>query len=232
MSTVKRLALSGARRLPPCAESRRHQTVSRTAPNMTATASGSPAHIFHSGLVLIANRARTLGDQVSASRTRYFVVRDTDLLGQPPDAILKRLSPTPISAAGPSGVNPARSALPRLRPAEYLDLPLGRTARLPSGFLASSPRDAPVRGRSTRPSTGGPRGGHRPRSDESMRSSATSPTSDRGDLQPGTGTNTDGHTGCCACYLARPPRGQIEHCHAGASAQTLSQYAIEVELQD
>lgn len=52
-----------------------------------------------SALALIKNRARTLGNQMSASRTRYFAVTDADLAGASPESVATRLSPSGISAA-------------------------------------------------------------------------------------------------------------------------------------
>jgi hypothetical protein len=52
-----------------------------------------------SQLALIENRARTLGNQLSASRTRYFAVTDADLRGLSPEAALARLAPPPVTAA-------------------------------------------------------------------------------------------------------------------------------------
>lgn len=52
-----------------------------------------------SALVMITNRAHTLGDRLSASGTRYFAVTDADLAGASPQEALARLSPTAITAA-------------------------------------------------------------------------------------------------------------------------------------
>ena len=51
-----------------------------------------------STLVMIENRARTLGNRSSASGTRYFAVTDGDLIGKTPDEVLKRLSPPVITS--------------------------------------------------------------------------------------------------------------------------------------
>jgi hypothetical protein len=40
-----------------------------------------------STLVMIENRARTLGERASASGQMYFVVKDTDLAGKSPEEI-------------------------------------------------------------------------------------------------------------------------------------------------
>lgn len=48
--------------------------------------------------VMVRNRARVFGDQISADGTRYFYVGDSDVRGKTPDQVLQRLSPTAISA--------------------------------------------------------------------------------------------------------------------------------------
>lgn len=47
--------------------------------------------------VMVRNRARVLGDRLSADGTRYFSVADSDLRGKTPDQVLQRLSPSAIS---------------------------------------------------------------------------------------------------------------------------------------
>ena len=51
-----------------------------------------------SSLVMIENRARTLGDRCDASGTRYFAVKDSDLIGKKPQEIVQLLAPTAIKA--------------------------------------------------------------------------------------------------------------------------------------
>ena len=50
-------------------------------------------------MVMIKNRARTLGNQATGSRTRYFAVGDSDLIGKNPEEVLKLLEPTPVNAS-------------------------------------------------------------------------------------------------------------------------------------
>lgn len=61
----------------------------------TAAAKGShtPATF-----VMIENRARTLGNELSGSGTRYFAVRDYDLRGLSPAQALQRLAPSAVDA--------------------------------------------------------------------------------------------------------------------------------------
>ena len=51
-----------------------------------------------SAFVMTKNRARTLGDELSASQTRYFAVTDADLQGRTNDEILRRLMPKEVKA--------------------------------------------------------------------------------------------------------------------------------------
>lgn len=64
-----------------------------------ATSGAASGTVTPSSLVMIENRARVLGNQTSASGTRYFAVTDSDLVGKTPDQIIHLLSPTAISTA-------------------------------------------------------------------------------------------------------------------------------------
>ena len=66
-------------------------------PSSTTVSSGT---YTPSTLVMIENRARVLGNRLSASGTRYFAVTDADLVGKTPDEVLRRLSPPVITAVG------------------------------------------------------------------------------------------------------------------------------------
>jgi hypothetical protein len=63
-----------------------------------SAAAPAPAGYTQSTLVMIENRARTLGQQASASGEKYFVVKDADLAGKTPEEIIRRLSPSAIGA--------------------------------------------------------------------------------------------------------------------------------------
>ena len=60
-------------------------------------AAASSTSYTPSSLVMIENRAKTLGSRLSASGTQYFAVRDADLIGKTPDEVLTRLSPPVIT---------------------------------------------------------------------------------------------------------------------------------------
>jgi len=45
---------------------------------------------------MIENRAKTLGNQASGSRTRYFAAKDSDVVGKKPSDVLERLSPPAV----------------------------------------------------------------------------------------------------------------------------------------
>lgn len=47
-------------------------------------------------MTMIENRARVFGDRVSGSDTRYFAVRDKDLVSKTSAQVLTALSPTPV----------------------------------------------------------------------------------------------------------------------------------------
>jgi hypothetical protein len=51
-----------------------------------------------SSFVMITNRARTLGDQVNASGTRYFSVKSADLQGMTSEQVARRLAPPEVKA--------------------------------------------------------------------------------------------------------------------------------------
>jgi hypothetical protein len=63
-----------------------------------STTAGAPAMLAPSRLVLLKDRSRTLGTELSASRTRIDVVTDADLRGLSPEAALTRLTPPPVAA--------------------------------------------------------------------------------------------------------------------------------------
>jgi hypothetical protein len=68
----------------------------------STAAASSARSVVTSGAVtpssLVINRARIFGSQTSASGTRYWAVRDSDLIGKTPDEIIQRLSPSPVRA--------------------------------------------------------------------------------------------------------------------------------------
>lgn len=58
----------------------------------------SASNVFtYSTQIMIENRARTLGNKLSGSGTRYFAAVDSDLRGLTPQQALQRLSPPPIN---------------------------------------------------------------------------------------------------------------------------------------
>ena len=64
--------------------------------SLTRSSTPTDAPYSQSTLVMITNRARTLGNQASAARTRYFVATDADLRGKTPEETLQRLTPAEI----------------------------------------------------------------------------------------------------------------------------------------
>lgn len=58
----------------------------------------APSSYSPSQFTMIRNRARTLGDQVSASGHRYFAVSDLDLRGKTDAEIIQRLAPKEVKA--------------------------------------------------------------------------------------------------------------------------------------
>jgi hypothetical protein len=48
-------------------------------------------------LTMVVNRSRVLGDKVDGSGTRYFSVRDSDLVGKTPAQVTQRLTPTVVT---------------------------------------------------------------------------------------------------------------------------------------
>ncbi len=67
-----------------------------TAATANATANGAGRRYTPSSLVMIRNRARTLGNETAASGTRYFFASDADITGKPPALQLENLSPPVI----------------------------------------------------------------------------------------------------------------------------------------
>jgi hypothetical protein len=61
-----------------------------------SAAAPAPEGYTQSTLVMIENRARSLGDRTSASGQKYFVVKDADLAGKSPEEVIRRLSPSAI----------------------------------------------------------------------------------------------------------------------------------------
>ena len=51
-----------------------------------------------SSIVMIENRAKVLGNRTTASGTRYFAVKDSDLVGKKPEEIVQSLAPAAIQA--------------------------------------------------------------------------------------------------------------------------------------
>jgi hypothetical protein len=69
-------------------------------PSTAGSGAASAAEIFSPATeIMVQNRARTLGNSLSGSGTRYFAATDTDLKGLSPAQALARLSPPPVSAA-------------------------------------------------------------------------------------------------------------------------------------
>ena len=48
-------------------------------------------------LTMVVNRSRVLGDKVDGAGTRYFSVRDSDLVGKTPAQVTQRLTPTVVT---------------------------------------------------------------------------------------------------------------------------------------
>jgi hypothetical protein len=48
-------------------------------------------------LTMVVNRSRVLGDKVDGAGTRYFSVRDSDLVGKTPAQVAQRLTPTVVT---------------------------------------------------------------------------------------------------------------------------------------
>jgi hypothetical protein len=48
-------------------------------------------------LTMVVNRSRVLGDRVDGSGTRYFSVRDSDLIGKTPAQVAQRLAPSVVT---------------------------------------------------------------------------------------------------------------------------------------
>jgi len=48
-------------------------------------------------LTMVVNRSRVLGDKIDGSRTRYFSVRDSDLVGRTPAQITQLLTPAVVT---------------------------------------------------------------------------------------------------------------------------------------
>lgn len=83
--------------LPTCVHAQHPPTLSTDSLVRSSAATDSGTYTA-STLVMIENRARTLGDRVNGSDTRYFAVTDADLIGKKPEEIIQRLSPTTITA--------------------------------------------------------------------------------------------------------------------------------------
>jgi hypothetical protein len=48
-------------------------------------------------LTMVVNRSRVLGDKVDGAGTRYFSLRDSDLVGKTPAQVTQRLTPTVVT---------------------------------------------------------------------------------------------------------------------------------------
>jgi hypothetical protein len=83
--------------LPPCLHAQRPPALS-TDSLVRASAATASGTYTPSALAMIENRARTLGNRVNGSGTRYFAVTDADLIGKKPEEIIQRLSPAIITA--------------------------------------------------------------------------------------------------------------------------------------
>jgi len=46
---------------------------------------------------MVVNRSRVLGDKVDGAGTRYFSLRDSDLVGKTPAQVTQRLTPTVVT---------------------------------------------------------------------------------------------------------------------------------------
>jgi hypothetical protein len=95
--SVLLFAVAAVVSLPTCLHAQRPPALSTDSlvRSSAATASGT---YTPSTVAMIENRARTLGDRVDGSGTRYFAVTDADLIGKKPEEIIQRLSPTIITA--------------------------------------------------------------------------------------------------------------------------------------
>src|SRR5258708_3325912 len=68
------------------------QSIARSA------AAPAPEGYTQPTLLMIENRARTLGQRATVNGEKYFVVKDADLAGKSPEEMIRRLSPSTIGA--------------------------------------------------------------------------------------------------------------------------------------